>query len=203
MPKKLTLFSFSKKKPERVFDPDKWMIRFLKQLKHGRVLMIGYGPEAIYASKKGFNVTVVDDDLRRIKKARQKHTGIRFEYSSFFNFSRRIRKDEFDIVLDNKYSHRLRRSQLSRFYKEIARMLRFNGRLFTKTYSTQDSYCREHCPKRHWTMINEHYMNFFDKRLILVSLRKSGLYVNTYNLRNYPDKHTYHVVTSTLKTMKL
>jgi len=164
------------------------------------------GPEAIYAQEKGFFVRVVDNDLAAIKKARKQNHKLKLQYSEFFSFSKRIRKDAYDIVIDNGFSHSLRRGQLNRFYKEISRMLKYNGKLFTKNYSDTDPYCKKHCPKRKWTYVDDKYLNFFSKTLIIGYLRKYGLSVNSNETRKYPeakDIRIYHIIISTLKSMKI
>jgi len=202
MAKKITLFSYSKKKKQKSDEVDKKVIRFLKaQSEKGRLLIISDAPEAKDAQKLGFEVTVVDSDLNTVKEGRQKNKKINYEYSDFLSFARRIRKDEFDIVYDNAFSNSLLRNQNSNFYKDVSKILKFNGTLITKLLTTNDPYCKEHCPIRNWTYIGDYHINYFTKNQILKLLKLHGFNVNKYSV--IKNKNTYHLLNSTLKTMKL
>lgn len=193
-----TLESYSKKK--KVLLEDKEIMRFLDSVPTGRLLIINAGSGS-YAAKKGFDVTVVEEDLALIKEARKKNPKVKYEYSNLFQFAKRTRKDSFDAIIDNSYSQALRRSELHRLYKQLGKMLRFDGKLFSKVLSVDDEYCKKHCPKRHWTMVEGQYMNFFEKKLILKFHRKYGFSVDKYLVAT--DERTSHVVYSTLRSMKL
>lgn len=205
MPKKVTLFSYSKEKEKKDKIPDKHIINFLKSQKKSRILFIGFAMSAYYADKQGFKVTIVDDDLGAIKDGKALSKRVTHEYNEFFNYSKKSRKNSFDIIVDKGYSQTLRRNKTGKFYKEIAKLLTFNGKLLTKVYSTTDSYCIEHCPKRHWTYIENNYLNFFTKQRLL-KLLHINFKVQKYSLEKYIENEkirTYHFVVSVLKVMKL
>jgi len=203
MPEKLTLYSYSKRS-RNVNLADSQIIEFLKTVKPGKLLIISAG-SAGQAAKKGFEVTVVDDDLRAIKKARKANPGVKYEYSDFFSFSKREKKNAFDCIIDNGYSSRLRRRGLNRFYKEISKMLRFDGCLLSKTLSVADEYCQEHCPKRHWTYIGKEYVNFFDNKSITKVVRRHGFKVRNHRDFTYEGDapNTYNILSAVQKSMKL
>ncbi len=203
MPRKLTLLSFAKKHKESKKEPDKSIIKFLKKLKKGSLLILpaGAGFEANYAQKKGFSVTAIDDDIDLIKQARAMNSSIDLNYSTFFAFAKKLSKNQFDYVVDNGYSQTLHRDKLPRFYKSISRILKHNGRLMTRALSTSDEHCKKHCPQRQWTYSDGRYINFFNKGFLLDILRKSGFNVENYQLEK--SGHTYHIVKSSLKLTKL
>ncbi len=202
MAKKLTLFSYSKKKKQEKSESDRKVIGFLKaQSVKGKLLIISDAPEAEEALRLGFDVTVVESDLDTVKEARENNKDINYEYSDFFSFAKRLQKDSFGAVFDNSYSNSLLRSRHSKFYKELAKLIKYDGTLITKILSTQDPYCREHCPKRNWTYIGGHHLNYFTKSQILRLLNLNGFSVNKYTAAK--DRNTYHLVNSSLKAMKL
>ncbi len=202
MAKKLTLFSYSKKRKQEKGEADRKIIGFLKaQSVKGKLLVITDAPEAEEARRLGFEVTVVDSDLNTVKEARERNENIDYQYSEFFSFARRMPKDTYDIVYDNSYSNSLLRSRNSKFYKELAKLIKYDGTLITKVLSTQDPYCREHCPKRNWTYVGGHHLNYFTKSRVLKLLNLNGFTVNKYTIAK--DRNTHHLLNSTLKAMKL
>jgi len=200
MPKKITLQSFTAK--HRVLgEADEDTARFLDSNKPGKILIINAGPGA-HARKKGYDVVVIDDDLATIKAARARAEQVHYEYADFFSFARRNVKNSYDYVIDNGYSNRMKRSQLHRFFREISKVLKYNGKLLTKTLSVNDSYCKEHCPKRHWTYMGEDYVNFFGKKEIVKNLLRYGFVVSTHAEKTIGDQ-TFHFLQSTQKIVKL
>jgi hypothetical protein len=202
MPKKKSLLSYSKKFEKKDNNPNEKIINLLKaESKKGKLLFISNAPEAKEAQQLGFEVTVVDNDLEIIKESKINNPEINYQYTEFFNFSKRIKKDQFDTIFDNSYSNLLLRSNQSKFYKEIGRILKFNGNIISKILSTDDKYCQKHCPKRHWTVIGDYHINYFDKKQIYKILRRYGFIINKYDILK--NKNTCHLLNSTMKAMKL
>jgi hypothetical protein len=202
MTKKKSLFSYSKKFKKKDNKPDEIIIKHLKaESKKGKILFITNSSETVIAEQLGFDVTVIDNDLNVIKEGKKNNSNINYQYSEFFNFSKRIKKDEFNLILDNSFSNLLLRSKLPKYYKEIGRILKYNGNMISKILSTDDPYCQKHCPKRHWTTIGDYHLNYFDKKQIYKILRKFGFSINKYEI--IKNKNTYHLLNSTMKAMKL
>jgi len=203
MARKITLLSFAKKQKQAKKEADRQIIKFLRKQKPGNVLIIPAeaGLEADYAQKKGFSVTAVDDDFDLIKQARARNRDVVFHYSSFSSFAKKTPRDQFDYIVDNCFSQTLLRESIPGFYTNIARLLKYNGRLYTKVLSISDAYCKSHCPKRQWTYVDEKYVNFFRRKFLITSLKKAGFHVDSY--KHIRTEHTFHTITSTLKLMKL
>jgi len=200
MARKITLLRYAKK-PKESKEPDKEVIGFLKAGSKGKLLIINAGPEINAIKKLGYDVTVIDEDFSKVKKSKELHENIKFEYIDFFNFARRSGRSAFDTVLDNGYSDQLLRTRHQKYFIEVAKLLKYNGILITKVLSVTDDYCKAHCPKRQWTYIDDHHVNFFEKKGLLRLLKRSGFHINKHLEKT--ANRTYHYVHSTLKLMKL
>jgi hypothetical protein len=202
MPKKITLFSYSKSTSEAKKGSDNEAIAFLKTIKPCNLLVLSAGEESIYAIDNGFTVTVFDDDLEALQGLKLLSDQITYEYGAFFTFAKRMKKNEFACVIDNCFTNRLRRNKIRSFYKEIAKMLATNGMLFTRVLSVDDPYCKEHCPERHWTYIKDKYLNYFNEKQVQYQLHSAGFEDDKYSVEK-TESDVYHLVRSRLKIMKL
>ena len=99
-----------------------------------------------------------------------------------FNFVKKVPKNEFSVVLDSKFSNRLTLGHLKRYYKNIAKALQHNGLMYLQVLSTEDTYCKKHCPKRKWTKIKDVYIRFFSKKELIKLLRLTGLKVEQFKI---------------------
>jgi cyclopropane fatty-acyl-phospholipid synthase-like methyltransferase len=182
------------KKEERQKDPT--VAEFVSYTKPGKLLMIGSGiaEDAENASAAGFRVTAVDADYTGGSR------NIDFR-TDFFTFAKGSEKDAFDIVIDNGFCQTLKKSRLNRFFRTLSKLLRHNGVLFTKAFSDQDSYAREHCPKRKWTMIRQRYNYFFSSEELRGLMRKHGFEVISHT--QVMGEHRCHAVEAKFKMTKL
>ena len=197
MPKRVTLLSFERKDGDDK-RPDPYIRDFLSKIDSGTVLMIGMSHELEIKDKKSVDLTVVDDDYKKIQEGRRDQPGINFRYTSFADFSRGTEKESFDFIVDNCASNSIRRESLRSFYQSVARLLKTNSILYSKVISTKSAYCKKHCPKRKWTNQGGIYVNFFDKTPLLRRLRLSG-----FNIESYKDAGEFHIIRSRFGMQKL
>jgi len=147
----------SKTRPEPEF------ITFIGELKErGKLLDIGCGIgfEASYAQELGFDVTGIDKEYGCIKKAKELNKKVNFKQVDFFNYIKNIPKSEFNVVIDSKFSNKLSLGKLKKYYKKISKVLKYKGYMYLQILSTENDYCKEHCPVRKWTKIEENYIRY-------------------------------------------
>jgi cyclopropane fatty-acyl-phospholipid synthase-like methyltransferase len=214
MPSKLTLLKYAKAEHRDIVikvKPDKNAIEFLNSIRPCRLLDIGCGQglEAMYAASNGFSVTGVDSDYNSIKAAKeaaQKAGNVEgsaeFKYNNFFSFAKSAQKDGFEAVVDNCFSHCLRRSVTEKYYHWLARLLKHNGNAYIKVYSDKDKYCVEHCPVRKWTTVKGVYYYFFSKEELHTIVRKYGFEIVSSS-QSEEDGRTYYIIYARLKMTKL
>jgi hypothetical protein len=201
MAKKITLFSYAKKQDEEKRSADSEILAFLRNVTPGNVLMLSTGEEAATALQMGFSVTVFDDDLSLIQEQKKANPRIEYEYGSRVSFMKRAQSSEYQYIIDNCYCNRLRRRELSRFYKDLAKIMATRGQLFTRAFSTDDPYCKEHSPLRHWTMLKDRYINYFTRSQLTRRIEKAGFRIDSYSVEK--AQGIFHVIRARLAFMKL
>ncbi len=191
-------FSTNKTRPEPEF------VSFAGNLaERGKMLDIGcgIGLESDYAQKLGFEVTAIDKDYGCIRKAREINPKVDFRQIDFFNYIKNVQQSEFMVIVDSKFSNKLTFEQLETYYKNISKVLKFGGYMYLQALSTEDDYCKEHCPQRRWTKINDNYIRYFSKKELLELLQLTGLKVESF--KTVRQKHpieeesieeTYHII---------
>ena len=165
--------------------PEPEFISFLSEVKNrGKLVDVGcgIGLESDYAQKLGFEVVAIDNNYSCIKKAKEINHRVDFKQMDIFNFVKKVPKNEFSVVLDSKFSNRLTLGHLKRYYKNIAKALQHNGLMYLQVLSTEDTYCKKHCPKRKWTKIKDVYIRFFSKKELIKLLRLTGLKVEQFKI---------------------
>jgi len=192
-------FEHAKTSPEPEF------IAFLSSMdKRGRMLDIGCGVglESDFAHSLGFEVTGIDKDYGAIRKAKDLNNKVDFRQIDFFNYIKNVPMNEFTVIVDSKFSNKLIFPQLKKYYSRIAKALDHNGYLYLQVLSTTDKYCKEHCPQRRWTKVEDFYVRYFSKQELMVLLRLTGLNIEkfktikqTYRIEGEDDREeTYHIV---------
>jgi len=187
--------------------PEPEFVAFLSTLnERGKLLDVGCGIgfESDYAQKLGFEVTGIDKDYGCIKKAKELNPNPDFRQIDFFNYIKNVPKNEFNVIVDSKFSNKLSLGKLKRYYKNISKALKYGGYMYLQVLSTEDGYCKTHCPKREWTKIGDEYIRYFSKAGLLNLLKLTGLKVESlrtikqrtfYELHNNETKEeTYHIV---------
>lgn len=86
----------------------------------------------------------------------------KFQSHKFFELAKKKRQ-EYVAVYDVSFSSYLYKSELSRFYTYISRILNYKGRLYGLVLSDESEECRR-CPVRRWTYIDGHYTRFITKK---------------------------------------
>ncbi|MEM4267432.1 MAG: class I SAM-dependent methyltransferase [Candidatus Woesearchaeota archaeon] len=198
-----SLLKFGKTRPVKT-EPDKNAVEFLKSQKKGRLLDIGCGEglESAYAASLGFDVTAIDSDYESIKIAKEARRGAKFRYIDFFAFAKTAAKDQFDVVIDNCFSHCLQKSRLEKYYLELSKILKYRGMLYIKAYSDKGNYAKTHCPNRRWTKIDGKYYYFFSKEEIEDRLKKRGFEITNYE-HVYEGDFAFNVIHARLRLTKL
>jgi len=184
--------------------PEPEFISFLSSLNtRGKLLDIGCGVglEASYAQELGFEVTGIDKEYGCIKKAKEINKKVNLKQVDFFSFIKNIQKNEFSVIVDSKFSNKLTMNKLKRYYKKVSKVLKFDGHMYLQILSTDDAYCKKHCPQRKWTKVDELYIRYFSKKELQKLLRLTGLKIESfktikqkYNNNQGSKEETYHVV---------
>ncbi|MFH1438955.1 MAG: class I SAM-dependent methyltransferase [Candidatus Woesearchaeota archaeon] len=163
--------------------PEPEFVAFLSELKdRGKVLDIGcgIGLESGFAKDLGFDVVGIDKDYGCIKKAKELNANVDFKQVDFFNYIKDIKKNEFSIIIDSKFSNKLPLNKLKRYYKNISKILKYGGYMYLQALSTEDAYCIKHCPRRMWTKIDDLYIRYFSKKKLQKLLRLTGLKIESF-----------------------
>jgi SAM-dependent methyltransferase len=197
---KFTLPSFSTHKTR----PEPEFVAFAGNLaERGKMLDIGcgIGLESDYAQKLGFEVVAIDKDYGCIRKAKEINQTVDFRQIDFFNYIKNISQSEFMLIVDSKFSNKLTQEQLEKYYKNISKVLKFGGYMYLQALSTDDDYCKKHCPQRKWTKINDNYIKYFSKQELLDLLHLTGLKVESFKTikQKHPSEEngteeTYHII---------
>lgn len=105
-----------------------------------RFLDLGTGPatQATEISKLGFQVTATDISKNAISRAKSmsKEEDIEFIVDDILNS--KLKEDYFDYIFDRGCFHVLEPSSRQRYINQVSRILRDNGLLFLKTFSTKE-----------------------------------------------------------------
>ncbi|MFL6309729.1 MAG: class I SAM-dependent methyltransferase [Nitrososphaera sp.] len=105
-----------------------------------RFLDLGTGPatQATELSKLGFQVTATDISKNAISRAKSmsKEEDIEFIVDDILNS--KLKEDYFDYIFDRGCFHVLEPSSRQRYINQVSRILRDNGLLFLKTFSTKE-----------------------------------------------------------------
>ena len=184
--------------------PEPEFISFLGDIKlRGKLLDIGcgIGLEAGYAEKLGCEVIGIDKNYSCIKKAKELNNKVNYRHVDFFNYIKNITQNEFNVIVDSKFSNKLTLGQLRRYYKKISKVLKYGSYMYLQILSTDDAYCKEHCPLRKWTKIDDLYVRYFSKKELQKLLSLTGLKIESFKTikQKYKsnDEHkeeTYHII---------
>lgn len=122
----------------------------------------------------------------------------------FVSFAKKCTPGKFDIILDISFSHHMKKNELRSFYRLVSRMLKFDSSLLTFIFSNKSEYCKEHCPKRLWTYVNDIFVKFFTKEEVKALVRQNYFSIEDYKHLNYEGANkAFHYLTSKLKVRKL
>ncbi|MDQ3835450.1 MAG: class I SAM-dependent methyltransferase [Thermoproteota archaeon] len=105
-----------------------------------RFLDLGTGPatQAIELSKLGFQVTATDISENAISRAKSMSEEEDIEFIVDDILNSKLNEDHFDYIFDRGCFHVLEPSSRQRYVNEVSRILRDNGSLFLKTFSTKE-----------------------------------------------------------------
>lgn len=122
----------------------------------------------------------------------------------FFKFAKACSPGSFDVIIDVSFSHHMKKEQLKKFYRFVSRMLKFDSKLLTFVFSSESEYCKEHCPKRLWTYVNDIFVKFSTQAEVKSSVRKNYFSIINYRHLSYAGANkAFHYLTSKLKVKKL
>jgi cyclopropane fatty-acyl-phospholipid synthase-like methyltransferase len=109
-----------------------------RKITKGRFLDLGTGPgtQAIQLAKLGFTVTGTDLSVNAIDKAKKLDGKINFLVDDILDS--KLKKDNFDYVLDRGCFHVLPQDKLDQYAKMIHEILGKNGMFFLKCFSTKE-----------------------------------------------------------------
>ena len=144
---------------------------FIEKEVGGRALLdvgCGNGRNAIFFAKKGYVVSGIDISSEAIKLAKtlakRDKVDVSLEVGSVFDLP--YGDVEYDAVLDCGCLHHLRKSQWSKYLRNILRVIKSSGIYClycfsdnTSPYSVKNKVVR---PKnRNWNLVGKHYNHFF------------------------------------------
>lgn len=135
-------------------DLGSYAVSFLKKAK-GRVLLLGQSSREIEKVARKRKI-----ELKSIGRFFYKK---KFDSSPFFELAKK-ESQSFDYVLDLGFSPFLYKSELSRFYTYLSRILKFKGILYSLVLSTDSGDCKKRCPVRQWSYFDRHYVRFVEEQ---------------------------------------
>jgi SAM-dependent methyltransferase len=142
--------------------------RFLKRkgIDRGRLIDFGcgYGAEAIYMAKQGYEVTGVDINRGAMEfaaeRARREDADATFICQDALEFESALEPDSVDIAVDSTLLHSLKRGERGIHISNMQRVLKPGSWFYVLAFSEKDPVCLEKCPERGWTF---RYGNFYCK----------------------------------------
>jgi ubiquinone/menaquinone biosynthesis C-methylase UbiE len=133
--------------------PRKVLVELVEKrlIRKGKALDIccGTGTNALYLTKKGFQVTGIDISSKAIEyakeKARKAHARIQFQVQNFLNLP--FSGEEFDFVFDMGCFHRVQVRDRSTFITGVHRILKTNGSYLMICFSDKNGPAWNHFAK--------------------------------------------------------
>jgi len=133
--------------------PRKVLVELVEKglIKKGKALDIccGTGTNALYLTKKGFQVTGIDISSKAIEyakeKARKAHARIQFQVQNFLNLP--FKDGEFDFVFDMGCFHHVQVKDRSTFIRGVHRILKKNGSYLMICFSDRNGLAWNHFTK--------------------------------------------------------
>jgi ubiquinone/menaquinone biosynthesis C-methylase UbiE len=119
--------------PWELGKPRKVLVELVEKglIKKGKALDLccGAGTNALYLTKKGFQVTGIDISSKAIEYAKEKakkaNVRIQFQVQNFLNLS--FKDEEFDFIFDMGCFHHVKVKDRSTFIRGVHRILKKNG----------------------------------------------------------------------------
>jgi len=112
----------------------------LNMTKGKRFLDLGTGPatQAIELSKLGFEVTGIDISENAINRAKKISKKDHIEFIVDDILDSKLKEDYFDYIFDRGCLHVLEPSSRHRYVNQVSRILKDEGLLFLKTFSSKE-----------------------------------------------------------------